>query len=102
MGDEVALEIISLEAKIQRGEKLTPAEQIVAAQYCLPRPTHCGCGCNQALHGPGGEDDHKAVAALLNDGADSWRRRSVFIGRTVFDERARIVGRFPPKRSPEG
>jgi len=37
------------------------------------------------------------VASLLNDRAASWRHRGVFIGRTLFDERARIVGRFPKK-----
>jgi hypothetical protein len=49
------------------------------------------------LHGPGDEDDYRAVAALLNDHARSWRHRGVFIGRTLFDEHARIVGRFPKK-----
>ncbi len=54
------------------------------------------------LHGPGDEEDYRAVAALLNDGVASWRHRGVFIGRTVLDDRARIVGRFPPKRAGEG
>jgi Nucleotide-diphospho-sugar transferase len=49
------------------------------------------------LHGPGDEDDYRAVAALLNDRVASWRHRGVFIGRTVLDERAREVGRFPKK-----
>ncbi len=53
------------------------------------------------LHGPGDEDDYRAVAALLNDRVATWRHRSVFIGRTLFDRRARIVGRFPKKRGRE-
>ncbi len=51
------------------------------------------------LHGPGDEDDYRTVAALLNDRVGNWRHRGVFIRRTLFDERARIVGRFPEKRS---
>ena len=51
------------------------------------------------LHGPGDEEDYRAVAAVLNDGVTSWRHRGVFIGRTFFDDRARVVGRFPPKQA---
>jgi Nucleotide-diphospho-sugar transferase len=53
------------------------------------------------LHGPGDEDDYRAVAALLNGRVASWRHRGVFIGQTLFDSRARIVGRFPKKRGRE-
>jgi hypothetical protein len=49
------------------------------------------------LHGPGDEGDYVAVAALLNERVASWRHRGVFIGRTLFDERARVIGRFPKK-----
>jgi hypothetical protein len=49
------------------------------------------------LHGRSGEDDYRAIAALLNDGAGSWRHRAVFVGRTLFDRRGRVVGRFPEK-----
>jgi hypothetical protein len=49
------------------------------------------------LHGWGNEATYREVAALLNDQVTSRRYRGVFTGRTLLDERAEVVGRFPER-----
>jgi hypothetical protein len=50
------------------------------------------------LHGWGDEATYRSVAALLNGRSMSWRYRAVFVDRTVLDDRARVVGRFPKRQ----
>jgi hypothetical protein len=50
------------------------------------------------LHGWGDPASYRTVAGLLNDRVASWRHRAVFIGRTVLNERAEVVGTFPERR----
>ncbi|HZO61948.1 MAG TPA: hypothetical protein VFB35_03105 [Gaiellaceae bacterium] len=49
------------------------------------------------LHGWADADTYARVAALLNERATSRRHRAVFAGRTLLDERAEVVGRFPER-----